>query len=148
MNNYEKPVVLENEDAFEGVYAASGVSTLESDCWIVEVNPVQEWNGWAKVFKVNAQHSREYLHISTETVVTITFNNTLSSSSSAEFASSVSGDTMTITRTLHANGYKSGDSYTYDVYASTGDEATTRALAVKSCSIRGTKAPNVQGGFD
>lgn len=146
MKNYEKPVVLANEESSEGVYAASG-GMSESDCWTVEARSVQDWNGSHNVFEVHGVHSNQFKHISTETVVTLTFSAGLSDAYS-EFPCTFSGNTVVVTRTLHANGYESGDQFTYKVWVSTGDQATTKAIACTGASIRGTKDYNVQGEID
>ena len=146
MKDYVKPIVLSNEELAEGVYAASG-GIPEGDCWTVEAYSVQDWNGSEHVFEVKAIHSNEFKHISIETVVTLTFSTTVTSAKS-EFPCTFSGNTVTVTRTLLADGYKSGDNYTYKVWVSTGDEATTKAITCESASIRGVKDYNVQGEID
>ena len=150
MKTYEKPVVLANEELAEGVYAASGDGMSENDCWTVTAKEVQDWNGWGKVFEVEAVHSNQFKHISTQTVVTLTFSANVSSVGfvEEEFPSTYSGNTVTITRTLHANGYMSGDKYTYKVWVSTGDKDTTLLITCTGASIRGTKDYNVQGEID
>lgn len=152
MKDYVKPIVLTNEELAEGVYAASGGvgGMSESDCWTVEAYSVQDWNGRGHVFEVKAVHSNQFKHISTETVVTLTFSTDVASAGidEFEFPTSCSGNTVTITRTLHANGYMSGDTYTYKVWVSTGDEATSKAISCTGASIRGVKDYNVQGEID
>lgn len=148
MKDYVKPIVLSNEELAEGVYAASG-GIPEGDCWTVEAYSVQDWNGSHHVFEVHAVHSNQYKHISTETVVTLTFSqNVVSVGNEKEFPSTYNGNTVTITRTLHANGYQSGDQYTFKVWVSTGDETTTKAITCTDASIRGIKDYNVQGEID
>ena len=65
---------------------------------------------------------------------------------SSEFSSSFSGNTITVTRNLLADAYKDGDLVTYKIWASTGDEATTKALSVLGVSVSCDKQINVQGG--
>lgn len=146
MKDYEKPIVVANEDAFEGVYAASG-GLAENDCWTVDVRSEQDWNGSHHVFQVHAVHSTAVKHISTSTTVTLTFSSALTNAYS-EFSCTCSGNTVTVTRELLANGYGSGDNYTYKVWASTGNEATTKALTCTGASISGVKTANVQGELD
>lgn len=146
MKDYVKPIVLSNEELAEGVYAASG-GIPEGDCWTVKASSVQDWNGSHNVFEVTAVHSKDYKHISIETVVTLTFSETLTDAYS-EFPCTFSGNTVTVTRTLLADGYMSGDTYTYKVWVSTGNEATTKAIECTNVSIRGVKDYNVQGEID
>lgn len=140
MKGYEKPVAIVNEEISEGVYADSG----SADCWTVEAPSVQDWNGSHHVFQVHIVHSNSVEHISSASTVTLTFSNTLTDAYS-EFESSFSGNTVTITRTLHANAYKSGDDATYKVWAKAADEASTKALSVTGATISCTKTVNVQG---
>lgn len=146
MKNYEKPVVLVNEELAEGVYAASGTGPVgESDCWSFDVSSPQEWNGSHKIFEIKLVHHLNLEHISGGTTVSVTFSQALTSGYS-EFASTLSGATVTITRELLADAYNDGDLVTYKIWASTGDEATTRALTVKNVSLSCDKQINVQGG--
>lgn len=145
MRNYEKPVVLQKDELAEGVYMASGDVT--TDCWTIQAPSVQDWNGSHHVFEVQSSHSTSAAHISSNTEVVLTFNNTLTDAYS-EFPATFSGNTVTINRTLHANAYHSGDRITYKVWAKASDEATTKALSVTSAVIRCTHETNVQGDYD
>lgn len=142
MMDYEKPVVLANEDVAEGVYAASGAGS--ADCWTVSPVSVQDWDGSSHVFEVHCVHTNTVEHISSASTVTLTFSNTLTAARS-EFDTTFSGNTVTVVRTLLADAYKSGDSVTYKVWVSTGDEATTKAITCTGATITCTKTVNVQG---
>ena len=133
MKGYEKPMVMVNDGLSEGVYAASG-ATEAADCWTVDPVSVQDWNGSHHVFD-----------ISSATTVTLTFSNALTDAYS-EFPSSFSGTNVTVTRELHANAYKSGDTMTYKVWVKAADEATTKSISCIGSSISCTKTVNVQGG--
>lgn len=143
MNHYEKPVVLSTEELAEGVYLASGGMSA-AECWTVSAASVQDWDGSHHVFEVHCVHSNTVEHISSASTVTLTFSGTIADARS-EFPCSVSGNSVTVVRTLLADSYKSGDDVTYKVWASTGDEATTRALSCTGASISCTKTVNVQG---
>ena len=140
MKGYEKPVAVINDELSEGVYAASG----SADCWTVSAKSVQDWNGSQHVFEVHITHSTAVEHISSASTVTLTFSNTITGVYS-EFPASCSGNTVTITRTLHANAYKSGDNATYKVWVQAADEASTKALYCTGATISCTKTVNVQG---
>lgn len=140
MKGYKKPVAVINDELSEGVYAASG----SADCWTVSTTSEQEWNGSHHVFQVHLRHSNAVQHISSASTVTLTFSNTLTDAS-AEFPSSFSGNTITITRTLLADAYKSGDNATYKVWAKAADEGSTKALYVTGATVSCTKTVNVQG---
>lgn len=146
MKAYVKPVVLEAEELSEGIYTASG-DTITTDCWTVRADSVQDWNGSHNVFEVALRHSNTVEHISAETVVNLTFNSALTDAYS-EFPCSFSGSTATITRTLLADAYKSGDSVTYKVWAKAADEPTTKALRCVDATISCKHEVNVQGKYD
>ncbi|MCM1056189.1 MAG: hypothetical protein NC517_01060 [Firmicutes bacterium] len=142
MMNYEKPIVLANEDVAEGVYAASGAAEeTSSDCWKVDVTMDQQDAGGYSTYRVKAKHSDGVTHISSKTVVTVVFNGSVSA---AEFEGSaeVSGNTVTLTRESHANAYYSGDNYDSLL------KIWPKGLAVTSSGIVCTHVVNVQGGFD
>lgn len=145
MKNYVKPMVVANDGLAESVYMASG----ESDCWTIEGKSVQEWDGGANVFELHAVHATGLQHISRSTSVTVAFSNTLDAGKSrSEFPGSVSGNTISFTRELLGDAYGSGDQFTCKVWASTGDEATTKALTITGLSISCDHQVNVQGKFD
>ncbi|MBQ7506018.1 MAG: hypothetical protein IJT05_01695 [Lachnospiraceae bacterium] len=140
---YVKPLVLENGDFAEGVFAASG----STDCWDVSGRSVQDWNGSHNVFEIRAVHSTDVVHITTQVTYTIKFSAPLTDAYS-EFSSTFSGDTVTVVRDLHANGYNSGDVVTFKVWAKAADEATTKALGISGISYVCRHETNVQGGID
>ncbi len=147
MNKYEAPVVVVNDELAEGVYAGSGTQS-STDCWTVNPVPVQELDGsGSKVFEIHCAHNMAAEHISSSTTVVLTFSSNLVSARS-EFDTQVSGNTVTITRTLLADAYKSGDNMTYKVWVSTGDEVTTRALSCTGATITCVHETNVQGKLD
>lgn len=77
MKNYVKPVVLDNEEVFEGVYAASGAVTGGgSDCYTVSASITQrpETGRENYCIQANATHSAANGHHSTEQILTLYFN--------------------------------------------------------------------------
>ncbi len=147
MKDYVKPVVLENEELAEGVYAASGAGVSTTDCWTVDAYSVQAWNGSHNVFEVHAVHSAGVQHISGCTTVTLTFSVPLTDAYS-EFSCTFSGKTVTVTRELLADAYMSGDDYTYKVWVKAADEATTKAISCDKATITCRHETNVQGIYD
>jgi len=147
MKQYEKPELVINEGLSEGVYAASGAEASTSDCWTVDSKSTQDWNGSHHVFEISASHSTSVEHISSETRVNITFSSPITDAYS-EFPCTFSGSTATVTRTLLADAYQSGDQMTYKVWAKAADEATTKALTVTDITIDCTHETNVQGKYD
>ena len=145
MVKYEKPVLDVVAGFSENVYMASGNNG--GDCWVVGGSSVQDWDGSHHVFEIRATHSNQVEHISTGVTYVITFSAPLTDARS-EFPCRVSGNTVVVTRELHANGYKSGDNVTFKVWAKGADEATTKALAITGISWSCQHATNVQGKYD
>lgn len=143
MKGYEKPMVMVNDGLSEGVYAGSG-RTEAADCWTVDPVSVQDWNGSHHVFEIRCVHSTAVQHISSASTVSLTFSSPLTDAYS-EFPCSFSGATATITRELHANAYKSGDTMTYKVWVKAADEATTKSISCIGSTISCKKTVNVQG---
>ena len=145
MKNYERPIVTINEGLAEGVYAASGMSNV--DCWIPSWKDTQAWNGWAHEFEIKVVHQMNYEHISECCITEITFSSDILATSNAQYECTVSGNKMSITRTLHGNAYSEGDTATFKVWVTTGDQATTEALTITGIATTYCgKTINVQGG--
>lgn len=146
MKNYVKPAIV-SEGMAESVYMASGGTSLgEGSCWNVSAKSVQDWDGAYHVYEVAADHVNT-VHISSAVDYIFTFTQNIAAARS-EFSCSVEGNTVRVSRELHANAYTTTDNVTFKVWASTGDEATTKALPAPSCSYSCTKTVNVQGGMD
>lgn len=141
---YEKPVVLVNEELAEGVYAASGAT-----CWTPSIKSTQDYVDGYHIFEVGNVHSTDVEHISAGYTVRISCSSVVNKAyAENNWACNISGKDVDVTRTLHANAYKSGDNTTFKVWIGTGDEATTKALTASVTSIDCDKQVNVQGGFD
>lgn len=144
MKSYAKPVVLANDEVAEGVYAGSGTSS--ADCWTINVEE-QNYDGANRIFEVQCVHSTDVEHISDASEVTLTFSaNVTNAFAEAGYPCVVSGKKVTITRTLLANAYKSGDRMTYKVFVQCSDAATTQAVRCTGATISCDKKVNVQGG--
>ena len=145
MKNYEKPVVMVNDEVAEGVYAASGVL---ASCWSVSSESVQSWDGASHVFEVKATHSKGVEHTSEGFVVKMEFNHNITNvTSNCGGTVNWSGNVVTLEITGFYDGYTDGDLKEFKVAVSTGEEASTRALAVVSENIYDCGwTINVQGG--
>jgi len=127
MNNYVSPVIFDNEDLAEGVYATgSGLKPNGRDgtCWTVGISNIQKNAGNHSVTEIWAKHSTEVLHISNyvEIVGTLTVlpgqevTDVRPEQNSNFTIEYVPGSTtFTIKRTLLADSYKSGDDVTFKV---------------------------------
>ena len=148
MRKYEKPEAMLIDEVTEGVYTASGESS--SDCWTVSAMSCQDWNGSHHVFEISGKHSTAAEHISSNTRVVLTFSSPVTNAYSENgWSCSVSGNTVTVDRPQHANGYKSGDNLPgYKVWVQCSDEATTKAVQCTGASITCTHQVNVQGKYD
>lgn len=147
MSEYKKPIVIEIDELAEGVYTASGSGT--SECWeIIDVKTTQDDNGIGEhIFELQMIHKTGVKHISSDTYVTLTFNYAVTNAHS-EFPCTVSGNKVTITRTLLADAYHSGDTVTYKIWVSAGDLASTKGLACIDWNVRCAHQTNVQGEID
>ncbi|MCR4649827.1 MAG: hypothetical protein K5776_12200 [Lachnospiraceae bacterium] len=148
MKNYEKPMVLSNEELAEGVYAASG---NEGVCWTISYVVSQEWNGTGKVYELHGKHSDTVKHWSKGTVVTIEFLNpssnplVVSAENNINYTVAVTGNVAKITRNLGADSYKSGDEFTYKVFVFAGSETASKLVSIQHISISCMITSNVQG---
>ena len=139
---YKKPVILVNDDLAEGIYADSG-----SDCWSGYLQSTQDYVDGNHIFEVRIVHSTAVEHISDAVTLKILFNYPVTGGYAENgWDFSYSGSEVTVTRTSHANAYKSGDNVTFKIWVGTGNEATTKALSGSISSFKCTKSVNVQGG--
>ena len=134
MNNYKKPVVLMNEELAEGVYAASG--SVVGDCWSLGQKTTQDWNGQAHVYEISAVHTKAVAHFSEALTIKFTFSATITNAW-AEGAGNytvegIGSNTLTVTRTHHANGEYSGDNVTFKLFVVAGNEAGSKAVSMTS----------------
>ncbi|MCD8068270.1 MAG: hypothetical protein LUE87_05190 [Lachnospiraceae bacterium] len=98
--NYEKPIVLANEELAEGVYAASG-----TDCYTVTTNIHQkpETGRGDYRIQVNGAHSAD--HHSTAQTLVISFNQAVTYvSSNGSLASGDGSAALRIDYAYHNNG--------------------------------------------
>ena len=54
MKGYESPIIYDNENLTEGIYATG---SGENDCWTINYSSPQSWNGSAKVFEIRCSHT-------------------------------------------------------------------------------------------
>lgn len=134
-------------DCFEGVYAESGASQIVEDttCWTINVKPDQTDAGGYSTWRIVANHTPAVVHISTKTVVTILFNDTVTGAEFEGFNASWNGSTVTLTRESHANAYNSGDNFN-SLLKIWGPNFSS--MQVISSTITCTHEVNVQGGYD
>ena len=117
MKNYVKPVVLDNEEIFEGVYASSGAG---SDCYKVNAYITQrpETGRENYCIQANAVHNALDRHHSTEQVLVLYFNQPVTfdwcSSANATLSGGDGTSTLYITYNYHNNAEENiglGDIY-------------------------------------
>ena len=102
MQEYAKPIVLENEELSEGVYAASG-----SDCYTasgyIHQTP-QQGRGDYRI-QLNAKHAATDSHHSGCQIATLTFNQpVVYKSSNGSICGTGTGNTIEIEYGYHNNG--------------------------------------------
>lgn len=108
MTNYEKPVILANEDVAEGVYAASGaMSGGGEDCYTVTVSIHQtpETGREDFRFQVDAVHAAGDGHHSGKQILVLSFNQPVTYVSSNGILSDGDGTgCISIDYSYHNNG--------------------------------------------
>lgn len=105
MKSYEEPVLVDNEEVFEGVYAASG-SIAGSDCYTVTayIHQTPEAGRGDYRIQVNGTHAAADGHHSGEQVLSLSFNQPVVYSSSNGTLLSGSGtSTIRIKYNYHNN---------------------------------------------
>lgn len=102
---YEKPIVVENEEISEGVYAASG--SVGDNCYTVTTNIHQKpeiGRGDYRI-QVNGAHAATDGHHSGEQVLTLHFNQPVTySGSNGQYVSGSGTNTIKIKYNYHNNG--------------------------------------------
>lgn len=107
MDNYEKPVILANEDISEGVYTASGGGGGE-DCYSVSayIHQTPETGRGDFRIQVDAVHAAEDGHHSGQQTLELSFNQPVKYVSSNGTLSSGDGSAcILIDYSYHNNGY-------------------------------------------
>ncbi|MBE5864813.1 MAG: hypothetical protein E7292_01205 [Lachnospiraceae bacterium] len=100
MKNYEKPVVLVNEELAEGVYAASG------DCYTVTAKIVQLpelGKDWYTI-QMDGVHDAQDGHHSSERVIKVVFNQVVTYQASNAESVSGSGSNILYLTYVQGNG--------------------------------------------
>lgn len=93
MNNYEKPMVMVNEELAEGVYAASG-----SDCWSISVYTTGNVGSDFREVHIDGTHTNPGHHNAYPSV-SITFNQTITGvPSTSGLNCSYGGNSVTVSR--------------------------------------------------
>lgn len=137
MKNYERPIVMLNDELAEGVYAASGNSVVSEDCWVLDyVTPVHDANtiysNNGVQVQVSITHTNPENHLSSAKV-TVNFNQTITAilEDSAVTEATFEGTTVYITTDLTT--YNAGpENKTYNITVQCNSPST---LAVVSKSI-------------
>lgn len=138
--SYVKPMILANDELAEGIYLASG----DGECWTIAVSKDQANAGeGASTFRIQANHSTNLQHISTQTTMVLTFNQTISACTFEGFNATIVGNTVTLVRPQLADSYMSGDNFNSMVRV-TGTDGET--LQCTGATISCKKEVNVQGG--
>lgn len=99
MKNYEKPMVMVNEELAEGVYAASGAV---STCWFVNWDKKENYDGTWQNFRFEIKHSGEdHAKTGDSIQVVLNFSGEISDAQSWDVSGvSCSGSSVIITGAL------------------------------------------------
>lgn len=128
MTNYEKPVVLANDDVAEGVYAASGCYTVSA-----YITQTPETGRETYCVHLDAVHMAE--HHSTQQVVDLSFNQSVDFEwcNAADCSCSGSGSsTLSLTFSYHANEIENHG--LGDVYLKSGDGLAITGVECTFCN--------------
>lgn len=102
MKNYEKPVLLVNEELAEGVYAASGINTCYTVSYNIHQSPQDGGSGEYRI-QFDGAHSAEH-HGSAQTLV-ISFNQSVNYvGSNGSLVSGNNTSSLEIDFAYHQNG--------------------------------------------
>lgn len=132
---YTSPIIYDNEELAEGVYATG---SGEATCWTIGYSVPQTWNGYAKVFEIKCSHSKSVYHTSTGLVATLMFDKAptaISAENSFDYKIEQSGNTVMITRSLNGNAFFSGDEVTFKVFVSCLTKEDTETINILNKSI-------------
>lgn len=102
MKNYEKPIILKNEELAEGVYAASG------DCMYAEIHNLRYDGDNTMRFGVWYQHRASNDHCATSTYITLGFDTPVALSDTNGYTTTMSADRLQakilVANELHSDG--------------------------------------------
>ena len=159
MKNYVSPVIFDNDEFAEGVYATGSGS---AECWTVtwtEKQRVDDNPGWNYVeYEIKAIHSDNLEHISDAlecvfyisgdnvTRFNIEGNDVVAGTDYKGDRYEVNGNSTIVTvKRIHlADAYKSGDVVTFKL----GMYCDNGAMVLNGCMWNCTHAVNVQGKYD
>lgn len=133
MKNYVKPVMLDNEEVFEGVYAASGAGD-GADCYTVTayIHQTPETGRGDYRIQVNGVHAAANGHHSGEQILTLTFNQPVDYSwSNGTLVGGNGTSTINIKYNYHNNG---NDNIGLGDIVVTADDGLAITGAVLSCN--------------
>ena len=137
MKSYESPIIYDNDELAEGIYATG--SGGAGDCWTIDYTVPQAWNGTAKVFELKCKHSKSVYHNSHGTVITLVFDQPIVSAypeNSNDYKVEISGSTVKLERNLYADAFFSGDDVTFKLFVNTGSKESTEIVNILSKSIQ------------
>lgn len=150
MKAYEKPIILENEDMAEGIYAASGEKNFDYDteCWTINAQIEQRntnpYDPFCRI-RIKCEHPTGLQHISSQQTIVLVFNQNITGGMFDEGSFNANGTTVTMVRDRLGDAYNSGDQFNTGMRVVCDDPA---ALDIVAQTIACTHTVNVQGNFD
>lgn len=170
MNDYVSPVVFDNEELAEGVYASGSGN---ADCWVMTFRQRQrvDYNDGDNfvIYEIEADHLTDVLHLSMGTIMTVTYNapditsirvenvycnlgkveDGISYDQKNGFKVSCEANGATIKREYLADGYKSGDHFVIEIRINSpkGDAVMTGLSwqCMKMENVQDTAGPAGEG---
>lgn len=130
MKNYVQPIIIDNEELAEGVYATgSGVG----NCWAITYEVKQRnTNPYDPFVNVRIKGVHMAQHISSALEIKVSFDRPISSAifDFGGFECNVLGNEVYLKRINHANGYGSMDNFDSNLRIVTGEPDTINVANV------------------
>lgn len=111
MKNYTQPIIYDNEELAEGIYATGSGN---GSCWQITYEIKQRnTNPYDPFVNIRIKGDHYAQHSSTATEIKLHFTHPVSSAvfDYDGFDCNVAGDTITLRRNNHANGFGSADNF-------------------------------------
>ena len=130
MKNYEQPIIYNNEELAEGIYATGSGN---GSCWQITYEIKQRnTNPYDPFVNIRIKGDHYAQHSSAAAEIKLHFNHPVSSAvfDYDGFDCNVTGDTVTLRRINHANGFGSADNFDSNLRIVTDFPATINVVQV------------------
>lgn len=143
---YCKPIIIENNDLIESIYLSSGslAPGTSTNCWDATVKNETEWDNAFHKFQIDIKHIEN--HNVSSIIFSIEFNAPLTECHcDPDLRADITGNFIKLKKDFIAESTNMFTTFT--LWASTGDEATTKALSIGKINCLCMIAEEVTGGI-